>query len=615
MAKHLSAFFRTGSHSVGRLTKGRCPSRLGDRRATGRVVVVTSVIALLFVAAVIANVAGVFALPSTDRSISAAFSATTPQSSTATITPAATTSASTVSTSSTSSSVTLVGQQTATSTSTSAVAQFPSIQLTSPGRGSPSGNTTAGLFGESLAVGGLFLVVAAPNETSSGLAAAGNVYVYSSSGGTLLRTLSSPAPQELGSFGWSVAVSGNLAIVGAPGENASGKLAAGHVYAYSLTTGKLVYTLSSPNAQTVGEFGGVLATSGSLLVVGAVNENTTAGFAGRAYVYNATTGSLIGSLKSPNPDFEGEFGSTVYATPSYVIIGAQNETAGGHLGAGNVYVFSASSLALVKTLTSPNVQLNGEFGFSLAGTGSELVVGAPFEAVAGEPEIGDVYVYNTASWTLLMTFSGATSAQAYPPSFGFTVAAGNGLIAAGAPYNDTVVTSSTITGGAVYIYNATTFGLIAGITAPSVLNGYYSSEFGSAIAIGSGTLIVGDPVAVELISASPGYAFPGDAFIFSVGPTVSSATSTSSATSSVSSSTTGSATTSSSATSTSPSATSSSSTTTTASQSSSTGGGPSYVVYVAAGVAIVAVVIVGLVIATRARRGPRGGGQEPVAPA
>ncbi len=299
--KHPGAFFRTGSHSVGRLAKGRGRSRLGDRRATGRVGTVTATIALIAIAVIIANVAGVFALPSASGTFSA------------TITPAQTTSASAASTTSTSSSVTLVGQKTTTAT---AAAQSPSFQLTSPGTGSPSAGTTAGLFGESLAVGGPFLVVGAPNETSSKLAAAGNVYVYNSSSGALLRTLTSPAPQKLGSFGWSVAVSGNLAIVGAPGENASGKLAAGHVYAYSLTTGKLAYTLSSPNAQSVGEFGGVLATSGSLLVVGAVTENTTLGFAGRAYVYNATTGSLIESLKSPSPGFEGAFGSTVYATPT-----------------------------------------------------------------------------------------------------------------------------------------------------------------------------------------------------------------------------------------------------------------------------------------------------------
>ena len=394
--------------------------------------------------------------------------------------------------------------------------QLPSTLLTSGGEGSPSYGTTAGLFGQSLAVGGAFLVVGAPNETSSGLAAAGNAYVYNSSSGALVYTLTSPAPQELGAFGWSVAVSGSVAMVGAPGENASGVPAAGAVHAYSLTTGKLLYTLSSPNAQTVGEFGGVLAASGSLLVVGAVSENTTAGFAGRAYVYNATSGSLIGSLESPNPVLEGEFGSTAYATPGYVFVGAQNETVDGSVGAGRVYVFSASSLALVETLTSPGAQVNGEFGFSLAGTGSELVVGAPFESVGGGPQIGNAYVYSTASWTLLATFSGSTATQQYPPNFGTSVAAGDGLIAVGAPYNGTAITSSTIIGGAIYIYNATTFALVGGMTAPSVPGGYYSTEFGSALAIGSGTLAVGDPGAVERISASPGYAFPGDAFVFSL---------------------------------------------------------------------------------------------------
>lgn len=492
------------------------------------------VVVLIVVAAVIAGVAGVFAPSGSSGTSSTTFSATSVQSTTtatsstttaqtasstsslSTTTTTSTTSTPSTSTTSTVSSVTTVTEQTS-ATSTATTTQFPSVLLASTGKGSPSENTTVGLFGESVAVSGTILVVGAPNETSSNLAAAGNAYIYNSSSGVLLESLTSPAPQELGSFGWSVAVSGNLAIVGAPGENASGKLSAGHVYGYSVTTGKLQYTLSSPNAQSEGQFGGVLWASGSLLVVGAVNENTTAGYAGRAYVYNATTGSLIGSLESPNPQYEGEFGSTVYATPNFVIVAAQNETASGFVGAGNVYVYGASDLALVKTLTSPNAQKDGLFGFSLAGTGSLLVVGAPFESVGGEAEIGNAYVYNTASWSLLKTFSGSTATQAYPPDFGFAVAAGDGFIAVGAPYNGTVVTSTTITGGAVYLYNATTFSLIAGITAPSASGIYYSSEFGSAIAITSGTLIVGDPGAVELTSTSPGYAFPGDAFIFSVG--------------------------------------------------------------------------------------------------
>jgi len=284
-----------------------------------------------------------------------------------------------------------------------------------------------------------------------------------------------------------------------------------------LTTGKLLETLSSPNPQAGGGFGGDMATSGSLLVVGAASENTTAGFAGRAYVYNVTTDSLIGTLQSPNPQYEGEFGSTTYATPGYIIVAAQNETAGGVVGAGRVYTYNATNLSLVQTLTSPGPETGGEFGFSLAGTGSTLVVGAPFDVVDGVPGVGNVYAFDMASGQLLQTFSGSTANQTLAPNFGFTVAAGFGIIAVSAPYNGTEVSSTTITGGAVYLYNATSFAPISTMTAPSEASGYYSSNFGYALAIGPGGLLVGDPGAVHVIDIAPGYDFPGDAFIFEVG--------------------------------------------------------------------------------------------------
>lgn len=426
-------------------------------------------------------------------------------------------SSSTSSSGSSTSSLTLVSGQTTSVTSTE-VTTYPSIFLKSTGEGSPSYNTTTGEYGESLAVGGPFLIVGAPNETSDGDVAAGNAYIYNSTSGTLLESLTSPTPQKLGNFGWFVALSGDLAIVGAPGESVNGMTDAGHVYIFSATTGKLLETLTSPNAQAKGEFGGDVATSGSLLVVGAVAENATDGFAGRAYVYNATTASLIGTLQSPNPQFEGEFGSTVYATSQYVVIGAQNETVDTNVGAGRVYVYSSSTLSLVETLASPDPQKNGEFGFSLTSTPSALIVGAPYESVDGASDIGNVYIFGIPSWSLVQTLSGSTVEQAEAPNFGFQVAAGYGYLAVSAPFNGTVVSSTEITGGAVYLYNETTFAPISGLTAPSVSDGYYySATFGYSIALGPGFLSVGDPSAVELISSSPGYSYPGDAFIFELG--------------------------------------------------------------------------------------------------
>jgi hypothetical protein len=144
-------------------------------------------------------------------------------------------------------------------------------------------------------------------------------------------------------------------------------------------------------------------------------------------------------------------------------------------------------------------------------------VGAPFDAVDGVSGVGNAYVFNIASGELLQTFSGSTANQTIAPNFGFMVAAGYSFIAVSAPYNGTVVSSTEITGGAVYLYNATSFALISTMTAPGETGGYHSSTFGYALAIGTGTLSVGDPSAVQLINTAPGYDFPGDAFIFEIG--------------------------------------------------------------------------------------------------
>src|SRR5207245_5975821 len=96
--------------------------------------------------------------------------------------------------------------------------------------------------------------------------------------GTLITTLTSP--NGGGWFGYSVAISGTNVVVGAPAENA------GHAYVFT-TTGTLITTFTSPNAQTGGEFGFVVDVSGTNVVIGTQGE-TAAGFsnAGHAYIYN-----------------------------------------------------------------------------------------------------------------------------------------------------------------------------------------------------------------------------------------------------------------------------------------------------------------------------------------
>src|SRR5207244_3870569 len=106
-----------------------------------------------------------------------------------------------------------------------------------------------------------------------------------------------------------------------------------------------ITTLTSPTPETAEQFGLSVAVSGTTVVVGAPNvavgdETALAGapfeftlapvqpYAGSAYVFDATDGSLITTLASPNPQNEGGFGWSVAVSGTTVVVGAPFESAG-----------------------------------------------------------------------------------------------------------------------------------------------------------------------------------------------------------------------------------------------------------------------------------------------
>jgi hypothetical protein len=252
----------------------------------------------------------------------------------------------------------------------------------------------AGQFGNSVSISGTTVVVGAPDETANALLAAGHAYVFDATDGSLITTLTSPNAQGDAEFGFSVAVSCTTVVVGAPFETANALLVAGHAYVFDATDGSLITTLTSPNAQNGGRFGYSVAVSGTTVVVGAPDETANAlPRAGHAYVFDASTGSPIASLTSPYAQASGEFGFSVSVSCATVVVGALAETANGQPRAGHAYSFDASTGFLTTTLTSPNAQMNGLFGLSVAVSGTTVVVGAPSETGGGFTQAGHAYVF------------------------------------------------------------------------------------------------------------------------------------------------------------------------------------------------------------------------------
>lgn len=121
------------------------------------------------------------------------------------------------------------------------------------------------------------------------------VYVYDVSNGQPVSTLYSPVHGDpegwSGDFGYTTAISGNMALVAAPFKDA------GVVYVFNVLTGALINTIPMPPEYgEVGEFGISLALVGDYAAINApaCPNNVDNDTYGRVFVYNITSNTLYG---------------------------------------------------------------------------------------------------------------------------------------------------------------------------------------------------------------------------------------------------------------------------------------------------------------------------------
>jgi len=242
----------------------------------------------------------------------------------------------------------------------------------------------ADVFGWSVAIAGETVLVGAPYEASDSggvnsnqndntAALAGAAYVFQRSGNTWSQQayLKAATPDPTDFFGWSVALFGDKAVVGAQGEasDASG--------------------------------------------VNGNQQNNTSLFSGAAYVFTRFAGNWtqLAFLKASNPDPNDVFGWGVAIDGDTVIVAAkleasntggingnQSDNSAGGAGAVYVFVIPPPDLSIVKTD-------NGAI-FMPGGTGDYAITVS--NALAAGPTVGPITVTDNLPANLSLTgFSGA----------------------------------------------------------------------------------------------------------------------------------------------------------------------------------------------------------------
>lgn len=291
-------------------------------------------------------------------------------------------------------------------------------------------------FGRSVAMYGNVVVVGAPFDDPDGVDNAGSAYVFERDGTAWhLRARLTASDKQINSeFGATAAIDGSWILIGAPSNDAgtSGLTNSGAVYAFEMPNSgwtDMVETqkVTAPDAQEYASFGASVSISGDLAVIGAPDSNT---FTGEAYIYNRDANGNWSRTKT----FYGEtvndrFGTSVAVSGSWVTVGAplyDSATNGDNIGAVYVYTDSGGSWAQSALVESPDLEKG--FGFS-ASLNNDVAVFGSYDSFneTGFGHFGNAHIYSTGNWTTPVAYVGEGTGAGY----GYSVNVSDYFILAG----------------------------------------------------------------------------------------------------------------------------------------------------------------------------------------
>jgi hypothetical protein len=370
-------------------------------------------------------------------------------------------------------------------------------------------------FGHAVAVSGDTIVVGEPDRDVAfpgALATSlGTVHVFVKSGPSwLLQQELRPPLQTDVFYGKSVAIDGDVLVVGAPGyATGGGKTGAAFVYRRTGSTWSAPTILVGETVDAGDAYGESVAISGDTIVVGASGDDGHGTV--WPYVWTGIEWLTQGTLSDPTGAAGDELGGNVAVRGDDIIASASGDDYSGLTDAGSLHWFTRSGGVWThqQRIVPPDPTSSSAFGGPVAISDGRFIVGSMFKTVGGLSGAGAAYTfYNTGdSWLYEQTLTAPTPAE--NDYYGSGVALDGNTAIVGAFWADSYH-------GAAFFYTrgAGTWTMRQRIdmTAydPSV------AHMGSSAALSGGTAVLG-----AQMSNSASVTLPGAAFVFTTRGTVS----------------------------------------------------------------------------------------------
>jgi hypothetical protein len=344
-------------------------------------------------------------------------------------------------------------------------------------------------FGYSVSVSGDIALVG----TLEIYASSGSAYVFERVGSAWSQQakLTANDGAENDNFGTSVSVSGDTALVGAYGDDDQGS-GSGSAYVFE----RVGSAWSQQTKLTAGDgaeydrFGYSVSMSGNTALVGAYGDDDYGSESGSAYVFERVGGSWSQQAKltaSDGAEYD-RFGYSVSVSGDTVLVGAvRNYSYGGYDDGNSAYVFErvGSSWSQQAKLTASDGAEYDDFGTSVSVSGDTALMGAYGDDDYGS-ESGSAYVFERVGgiWSQQAKLTADDGAEY--DHFGYSVSVSGDTALVGARHDDDQGSGS----GSAYVFER-----VGGIWSQQAKltadDGAASDRFGYSVSVSGDTALMG----------------------------------------------------------------------------------------------------------------------------
>ena len=239
-------------------------------------------------------------------------------------------------------------------------------------------------FGRSVAISGDYTIVGTPYNDDGG-SGSGSAYIFHRTGTTAwdagTKILASDAATQ-DNFGWSVAISGTYAVVGAhKNDNPTDSGSAYIFHRTGTNTWDAGTKIVASDRAQADNFGWRVGISGDYTIVGAPYNDDGSSGSGSAYIFRRTgtnTWDTGTKILASDAALQDNFGYSVGISGDYAVVGAEANDDGGSYS-GSAYIFRRTGTntwdAGTKILASDRAGNDG-FGGSVGISGTYAVGGA-----------------------------------------------------------------------------------------------------------------------------------------------------------------------------------------------------------------------------------------------